>query len=213
MKYAIFDLDGTLLDSMWVWDDIDRLFLENHGIIADDDISEKVKTLSLRQSAELLKSTFNMTASVEEIINEIAAMGEDKYKNDVELKPFVMQTLEKFKNQNVRMCIATASVRKNVDMVLNRLNILDYFDFVITSEDVTTGKSDPEIYHLCAKNFGAAPSDIIVFEDAFHAAQTAKSAGFNVVGVYDKSSQYDAAKLKDICDFYINSFEELEVVL
>jgi len=212
MKYAIFDLDGTLIDSMWVWENIDSEFLKIHGEVAPEGIRERLRTLSVRQSSELLKSELNLSQSVEDIMAEIAMLGEDKYKNDVQLKPFVLETLNNFKKNNVKMCIATASVRKNVISVMTRLNLLDYFDFIITCDDIKTGKENPEIYNLCLEKFGANINDIVIFEDSYHAIKTAKKAGFKVIGVYDKSSENDILKIKEICYIYIENLGELEVL-
>lgn len=212
MKYIIFDLDGTLIDSMGIWENIAIEFLQIHNKKANTSLSAKLATLSIRQAAQLLKKEYDLTQSGEDIIAEIAELVEEKYKNEVQLKPFVLETLNNFKEQKVRMCIATASAAKSVNAVLTRFNLGAYFDFILTADDVETSKDDAEIFNLCAKKFGAPISEIVVIEDAFHAIQTAKKAGFKVIGVYDSSSADDKQKIKAICDIYIENMLELRGV-
>lgn len=213
MKYAIFDLDGTLLDSMWVWENIDIEFLAKYNLAPSPQMREKVKVLSVRQATELFIEEFGLPQSAEFLMLEISGLGEEKYRKEVQLKPFVLEALIRLKEQEVRMCIATASSKNNVLAALKRLDLLKFFEFIITADDVKTGKDDPEIYNLCAGKFGAPASEIVVFEDSLHAIQTAKKAGFKVVGVYDKSSEQNIDIIKEISDFYLESMKDLEELI
>lgn len=210
MKCAIFDLDGTLLDSMWVWENIDVEFLSRYDVIPADEVRKKVKTLSLRQSTELFKDLYDLPDSIENIMSNMSQMGKEKYESEVLLKPFVLQYLNELKENNIPICLATASSKSNVILALTRVGILDLFDLIITSSDIKTGKDNPEIFLTCANQFGVKPQDAVVFEDALHAIQTAKSAGFTVVGVFDKSAHEDTKEIKNISDYYINDFSEME---
>ncbi len=212
MKYAIFDLDGTLLDSMWVWENIDIEFLSRYELVPTPEVRQQVKSLSFRQSIDLYKTLFGLTQSVEEIICDMSQMGTKKYETEVTIKPFVLDYLKKLKQNNIPMCVATASTKNNVLPALKRLGMLEYFDFVITADDMKTGKDNPEIFHLCAQKFGAHPKDVVVFEDALHAINTAKSAGFRVVAVHDKSAQEEETDIKSLADWYINDFSELDEI-
>ncbi len=210
IKYAIFDLDGTLFDSMWIWENIDVEFLAKFGYTPTKELREKIKTLSIRQSSEFLKTSFNLPQSVEEIITEIGDIAKDKYKNEVQFKPFALEYLKKLKANGAKLCIVTASMRENVLSSLTRFGAIDIFDFIITGDDMKTGKDTPEIFLKCAKRFQALPRDIVVFEDALYAITTAKNAGFKVIGVYDNTAKEDTIKIKNICDQYIKNFSEME---
>jgi len=209
MKYAIFDLDGTLLDSMWVWENIDLAFYKKYGLSPAPGFRDRVRSLSVRKAAELLNATFCLGKSSGDIIIEISELGKDDYQNKVEAKPLVRETLERLRGEGVRMCVATASVRANAEAALSRLSLLHYFEFLITGDEVGSGKDNPEIYLKCAERLGARPGEVTVFEDALHAAATAKRAGFRVVGVYDRSADADAPEMRKICDRYIMDFGEL----
>lgn len=213
MKYVIFDLDGTLIDSMGVWEDIDIKFLKKHGIIPTADLRNKVKTLTVKESASLYKNIFSLPQSIENIIFEISKICENEYAYNVELKPGVLDYLEKLDKNGVKMCIATASSRINAKLALKRLNIIKFFEFIIGGEDIEIGKEDPMIFLECCKKFGAKPSEVVVFEDSLYAVKTAKKAGFKVVGVSDKAAQKDKKEIIRICDYYINNFKEIGDVL
>lgn len=213
MKYTIFDLDGTLLDSMGIWENIDVEFLSKYGFKPTDEIRNKLKVLSVRQSSEFFKMEFKLQQSVDEIMSEIAELCVDKYKFEVELKHFVYECLQELKQNNVKMCIASASARRNIISAMTRLKIIDFFDFIIAADDILTGKDNPEIFLTCAERFGAKPEEITVFEDALHAIKTAKKAGFKVIGVYDESAKDDIDEIKKICDKYIYDWNEVGELL
>lgn len=212
INYAVFDLDGTLLDSMHLWDNIRVEILEEHSITPPKDFQDKLAPLSIMQSAEYIKEEFTVTLSVEEIADMIAAKAKENYKCKIDLKPYVKEYLEKLRGQKVRMGIATANDDQITREVLKRLGILDYFEFIITCSQVGCSKEEPKIYMEAADKFGCAPQDIAVFEDALYCIRTAKNAGFYVVGVADEYSRRNKDEIKCLCDFYIDSFKELEDV-
>lgn len=213
MKYVIFDLDGTLIDSMQIWEHLGEEVLAGYGMKLPPELKKEIETLTIHQSAELFKKKFNLSARVSDIVSQIEDLGQRKYREEVQLKPHVQGFLKKLRAQKIPMAIATTSMKNGVTAVLKRLNILEYFEFILTAEDAPLGKNDPEIFTLCAQRFCASPGEIWVFEDALHAACTAKKAGFIVVGVYDQASAKDRPALKAVCDFYIDTLEEAENLL
>lgn len=207
-KYAIFDLDGTLIDSMNVWDMAVCTFLRNKGIIMPNELITVLNKKSFEQGANYLIQQFTLDLTTEEVMAEIHDFIIHQYMNEVQLKPFVLEFLENVKNQNIKMCIVTASEKKLAELVLKRLKVLDYFDFILTCGEVGYGKDTPDIFYLAAQKWEANISEIMVFEDSLHAIQTTKAAGFYTIAVYDRSADKDNKMIQQLSDKYISSFEE-----
>jgi len=170
-----------------------------------------LKKMTLKQSAEYFIEAFSLPLSVEQIIDRLNEMAEEKYQNDVELKPYVFAYLKKLQAEQVRMGIATAADLRTTKKVLARLGILDCFEFILTCTEMGCSKEEPGIFYRAAEIFGARPGETVVFEDALHSIKTAKEAGFIVVGVGDESSKNEKEEIKRLCHLYIDSFEEMEV--
>lgn len=211
--YVIFDLDGTLLDSMPIWENLGSSLLRLYGVVPTEAIAKDVRSLSLLDAMELFRIHFPDLPSPEELIEKLSLLIHDSYALDVPLKPGVKACLEKLSNAGVRMCIATASPGVNVRAALERLGILAHFEFILTEGEFGSGKERPGIFLECARRFGAAPHQVTVFEDALHAALSAKAAGMSVIGVYDESSAEVESLMRETCDRYIRSFSELEDIL
>jgi len=209
IKYALFDLDGTLLDSMHVWANIGDGILKAYDIIPPEDLQEILTPMSIKQSAEFLKENFPLPLSVTQIVDEINKLAEENYRVKIKLKPYVREYLEKLKLRKVKMGIATANDVSTTRAVLSRLGVLDYFAFILTCADVDCSKESPRIYQLAAERFGCDPAEVVVFEDALHCIRSAKDAGFFVVGVKDKSAERYQDEIKSLCDLYIESFAEM----
>lgn len=211
MKYKgiIFDLDGTLIDSMSVWDHVGKDFLIGQGIHPPQDLNDRIKNMSFEQSARYFEDAFGLSLTVKEIIAEFNRLAEHQYKYFISLKPYVREFLEKAKKRDIKMCIATANDKILTTYVLNRSNSTHYFEFILTSEEVGSGKDNPEIYKQAARKLGYPIEDIVVFEDALYCIKTAKSIGLDVVGVDDPSSKEQEA-IKGYSDYFINSFQDLQ---
>ena len=209
-KAVIFDLDGTLIDSMTVWEDIGKRFLAECKVTPPENLNQVIKTMSFEQSAQYFIDTFGLKFTREEILSRFHKMVEDQYRNFIELKPYVKKFLNRLKRKGIEMCIATATDRILTEQVLNRLGILSYFAFIITVGEIGQGKDNPKIYLKAAEKLGNLPKDIVVFEDALHPVKIAKNAGFHVVGVYDPSAKEDFEEIKQISDYAIYSFQEIE---
>lgn len=210
-NYAIFDLDGTLLDSMFVWRDAGALFLQEKGVKAPDDLYEQLKAMSLKQAAYYLNNRFNLSLSTSEILEGIKGVIEIQYVEEVQLKPFVREYLQRLKACHTRMCIVTASEFAHAEAALKRLEVWDCFDFILTCSDVGYGKDNPITFQIAAEKWGVTPQEVYVFEDALHAIKTAKAAGFFTVAVYDESAMDDMEEMKRIADLYIHNFNELSI--
>lgn len=212
MKYkgAIFDLDGTLIDSMDSWENVGKIFLESQGIKPPSDLNEIIKEMSLKQSARYFKESLGAKGPIEAIIESIYKIVENKYASTIELKPYVKKTLHRFKLEGMKMCVATETDKILAEKALKRLGVLDYFDFIITSGEVSVGKYRPDIYIKAVKRLGFSIRETIVFEDALYAIKTAKKEGFDLVGIYDKSSQGQVDEMKEWSNYFIYSFKEME---
>lgn len=208
-KAAIFDMDGTLTDSMPVWDGVWAEFLERRGIAPDINITSKYKALTLSQAAEYYRDNYRITDTPEQIceaVNDLVREGYEK----VGLKPGVTEYLKRLRARGVPMCVATNTARWLVEYVMDRLGILEYFDFLLPCAEFGSGKAKPDIFFECARRLGAKPAETCVFEDAPHALKTASEAGFVTGAVWDKSYAADEALMRSMADRYFYSFDELD---
>ena len=200
-QYAIFDMDGTLVDSMMYWKNLAKEYLALKGIThIPDIILEKIKPMTMTESAALFIEKFGLDGSPESIAKEMNALMDTHYYKDIPLKKGIKEYLNKLYHSGTTMCVASATAVSLVEACLKRLGIIEYFSFLLSCESIGAGKSKPNIYYEAAKRLGAEPSDIAVYEDALYAAQTAKKAGFYVVGVFDESAKKNFASLKEISD-------------
>ena len=208
IKGAIFDLDGTLLDSMFIWDTIGEKYLRSLGIEPRENLAETFKTFTLEESAEHYRTHYGVSLSVSEIVDGVNRMIEDLYKTTVPLKKGVADFLARLSKDGVRMCIATVTDKYLVEAALTRLKVRQYFGEIITTAEVGCGKNDPKIYRTALAHLGTQKSETVVFEDAYHALMTAKNDGFPVAAVYDKHEEKQE-KLKEIADIYIGDFDTI----
>jgi HAD superfamily hydrolase (TIGR01509 family) len=200
-KYAIFDMDGTLVDSMGYWRSLAAEFLKSQGIPQiDPAIREKMVPLTVAESAALLIREYGLPLTQEQIAHQMNVMMEAHYRQDISLKPGVAEYLRRFHRQGGRLCVASATTEPLVQQCLRRLGIYDCFEFVLSCEAVGIGKNQPDVYYAAAQRLGAAPADIAVYEDALYAAQTAAKAGFYVVGVYDINARANWDSLSALAD-------------
>lgn len=207
MTGAIFDMDGTLLDSMPMWDNVGQNYLHSLGVEPREDLREILRPLSLYQAAEYMREAYGLTLTSKQIMAGINRRIEQRYFTELPLKPGVKKLLEGLRQRGVSMCIATATDRYLVEAALRRVGVLDYFDFVLTCGEVGFGKDRPDIYKAALRRLGTDKSTTYVFEDALYAIETAKQADFPVVGVYDKSASGAIERIRSSCDCFVLSFE------
>ena len=205
LQSAIFDMDGTLLDSMPVWDNLSANLLREWGVEPEENLSEKLNQMTVRQGAAYCKERYGLSRTVDEI-----GRVEDFYRNKVQAKPGVKKFLSLLKMEGVWMYVATNTERTLAEAALKHAGIDGYFRGLMTCGEVGASKSEsPEIYERCLRRLRSTKKDTVVFEDALHAIQTARDAGFRVCGVYDPSSEADQETIRQLSEYYIRSFEEM----
>ncbi|MGN0612785.1 MAG: HAD family hydrolase [Porcipelethomonas sp.] len=212
-KGIIFDLDGTLLDSMSVWENVDRDFLEENNVPYTPDVSDAVKKMTIFQSAEYFKTRFDLNHSCEYIINRIEEMVSEQYCNHIPLKKGVYETIVKLHRWGIKMCVATATYNSLVNAALKRLGISDMFEFVLTCSDVGSGKDSPEIFLTAAEKLGCKVSETLVAEDSLHCIETAVKAGFFTIGVYDPINRSDWEEICRISALTADSIEKITEII
>ena len=207
LKGAIFDFDGTLVDSMYIWDTIGEDYLRSLGKEPHEDLKETFMTLTLEEAAEYYRTHYGVTLSVKEIVAGVNTMVEGIYRTRVALKQGVADFLAQLKDNGTRMCIATVTDRYLVEETLDRLGILQYFSEIFTCAEVGYGKDKPIIYRKALEHLGTTKNETYVFEDSLFALKTAKADGFTTVGVYDRHENRQD-NLKNLADYYIVDFAD-----
>ena len=208
MKAYIFDLDGTLLDSMGIWQQIDIDFLKNRGITAPADYIEAITAMTFQETALYTINRFGLSDSIESLKQEWYEMAKYAYGHTVLLKPFAKEYLLALRKNEVKLAVATSLPSNLIELSLRNHDIYGLFDAICTTEEVGTGKSCPDVFTLVAKKLDVQPSDCLVFEDILEAVKSAKSIGMSVCGVYDKSSNANWGKIKQAADFSIIDFKD-----
>ena len=206
IKGAIFDLDGTLLDSMHIWRYAGVCYLESIGIKPKEDVSESNGTKTLAETAEYLRVKYNIDKTTEQIILEINNSIENAYFNEVQLKEGVTGLLSSLKKNGVKICIATLTDTYLVQAALKRVGALHFFDNIFSCADTGIGKDHPDVYYRAAESMGTNPYETFVFEDALYAMKTAKSANFKVMAIYDKWCRHSRDEIEKVADVYFTTF-------
>ena len=205
IKGAIFDLDGTLIDSMFIWDTVGNDFLKFRGIEPQENLAEVFKTFTLEQSAQYYRTHYDIELSVKEIEDEINNIAEKYYHTKVVLKPGINEFLKRLQRAGVKMCVATVTDRAIAEAVLKRLNIFQYFTEILTCADVGSNKETPDIYRRALEHLGTEKHETVVFEDVLHALKTAKDDGFKIAAVYDLHEP-NQEEIRELADYYITDF-------
>lgn len=212
IKAAIFDLDGTLIDSMWLWEKVDIEFLNKRGYKLPVDLKENIEHLSFIDTAKYFKTRFNLSQSLEEIMDEWNTMAYEHYANSILLKPGAKEYLYSLKLKGIKIALATSNSVTLLEAVLKRSEVYSYFDVITTTNEVKRGKNFPDIYLLSAEKLGVKPSECIVFEDILPAVLGAKAAGMKVVAVHDFYSEYQRKEILDSADYYIYRYDDINEV-
>lgn len=212
MKYAIFDMDGTITESMGVvWDNAPGELLRRHGFAIRPDIRPRMMELTQEDGCRLLLEEYPIEATVPQLVEEFYQVVADLYQK-VEPKPGVEQALRQMRAAGVQLAVASSTREDMVDAVLTRLGLRELFAGVFSCKDGKGKKAGPYVYQEAAEAMGAAdPAEVWVFEDAHHAALSAKSGGFPVVGVQDDFCVVSPAEMAAACDDYLNDWSEFDL--
>jgi len=209
IEAVIFDLDGSLVDSMWMWRAIDIEYLGRYGIDLPPDLQSKIEGKCFQETAEYFKEHFQIPDSIEEIKEEWNRMAWDKYTYEVPLKPGVADFLKNCKERGIRLGIATSNSRELVENIAAVHNLKDYFSCIMTGCDVGKGKPAPDIYLAVAEKLQVAPARCLVFEDIIPGIMAGKNADMRVCAVEDEYSLHVSAEKKEMADYYIASYTEI----
>ena len=207
---AIFDFDGTVFDSMHIWKGVKFQFFDRIGLVLNEEQREEFKKLFLLDAIELAKTRFDLKMTDKELFNEFFTLIKEKYLADTKPKNDIVEFLEKLKAQGVKMGIATATGEPALIAVLEKFNMLHYFEEIYSTYTVGASKTEPKVYDVVLNELGTDKETTWIFEDALYAAKTAKKAGYNVVGIYDKS-ELEQDELKNLVDIYIHNYSELDL--
>lgn len=207
LKNVIFDFDGTLFDSMYVWQLAGEFFLHARGKEASPTMKSAVRSLSVEQAALYFKKEYNLNETPQQIVSEIYKGVEYYYRNEIQPRNGVREFLEELRTNGIRMCIATASQKQLVEAALARNQLDSYFEKIFTCSEVGHGKDEPDIFRLALEYFGGTREDSVVIDDSLYSIETAGRDGFLTVGVFDQSES-NQALLREKSDCYLLGFED-----
>ena len=202
---AIFDFDGTLVDSMKTWHTLGRRYLIKKGYSPDDNLWENTKTMSIFEVSKYFHNVYGLRESEGQIINELNGLAEEDYQFRIPLKDGVRALLETLNEKGIPMVIASATDRYLVENAVSRLGLEDYFLSILSCSDICVGKEDPQIFYEALDILETSLESTIVFEDALHAVIAAKTAGFPVVAVFDESAADEEDEIREYADWYLET--------
>ena len=209
VKAVIFDMDGTLIDSTGIWHEIDKAFFAKRNMELPSDYAQHIVHLGLTQAAVYTKNTYHLEESIQDIMDEWHKMSIDMYRYDVPLKPGALELLKLFKDNGIKMSIATANDDSLYKPCIERLGIGEYFDEIADVNSAKEGKQSAKIYLDLAKKLGSEPQNTLVLEDMPTCVKTAFMSGFITVAVYDDASKAYNELKKIYSHEFINNFGEL----
>lgn len=208
-KGAIFDVDGTILDTMMVWQEVTAKFMTERNLPVIAEEMEAYKEMVIDESMTFIKEKYRLTESIEELKSEFNRLVGNAYFYEVQPKPGVKEYMEKLKSAGVKIAIATSGYKDLCEAALKRLGMADMIDAYALSCEVGVRKSNPDVYLLAAERIGVAPQECMVFEDILIGIEGAKKGGMQTTAVYDVLNEEDTESLKKTADRYIKSWYEL----
>ncbi len=208
-KAMLFDLDGTLVDSMWMWKEIDREYLGRHKKELPRTLQREIEGMSFTETACYFKQRFNLGDAVDTIKEEWLCMARDKYLHETPLKEGVFEFITDMRGKGIRMGIASSNSRELVESILKVHKLEECFTSVHTCCDVKSGKPEPDIYLLVADELGAQPDECLVFEDIPAGILAGKRAGMQTCAVWDAYSVDQDVQKKSLADYYIHTYRDI----
>lgn len=213
IKGVIFDLDGTLIDSMKIWTKIDRKLLRENGVEnIPPYISDRVRKMTIEESAQYFIDEFGFECTNEYIIKRIEELVRIEYEENILLKPYAAEFLDYLDEKKIPYGVATATYKGLAEAVLKRCGIWEQMRFLLTEVEYPLGKNFPDIFLGGAERLGLEPEEVLVVEDSLHCIETAAKAGFITAGVYDEVSWNEQSLIADTADYYVRSLKELEIL-
>ncbi|MCM1122650.1 MAG: HAD family phosphatase [Eubacterium sp.] len=209
IEAIIFDLDGSMVDSMWLWKAIDIEYLGRFGIELPENLQMCIEGMSFSETAVYFKERFALPDDLDTIKAEWNRMAWDKYTYEVPVKDGVIELLEYCRAHKIKAGIATSNSRELVENVVKVHRLDRYFDCIMTGCDVAKGKPAPDIYLAVARKLDVTPANCLVFEDIIPGIQAGRAAGMKVCAVYDKYSEYQEDDKRKMADYYTYHFHEL----
>ena len=210
IRGAIFDVDGTLLDSMAIWEDAGARYLKGLGIQAQEDLGKLLFPMSLQEGAAYMKARYDLKLSVSQIIEGVGDTVRDYYFYEAPLKKGAADFWGKLSRKDIPMAVATSSELEHIEAAFKRLNVNQYFQKIFTCSQVGAGKSRPDIYFAAGRYLGTEPRETYVFEDVLHAIETADNAGFKTVGIYDRFSESKQEEIRKHSDIYLEDLTDFQ---
>ncbi len=209
MKAAIFDMDGTLLDSMWMWRTVLVRYLEHLGVENAAELNEAVFMMDFMEAMEYVVAHTDVAMTAAEMFDDMKAYILRIYETQIELKPYVREYLTRLSEAGVHISLATLTDRNMVEAVLKKVGIWELFDYVVTVAEIGAMKSEPDIYEDCLAHAGCEKKDAVVFEDAAYCIETAHNAGFVCYAVEDPWQELSEDFKAKYCDRFITGFDQL----
>ena len=209
IKAAIFDLDGTLIDSMGLWNSIDINYLKKFNLAVPERLQDDICHLNFQETAAYFKDRFNIPDSLDKIMADWHNMAYDAYCTSIKLKKGVVEFLQFLKDSNIKIALATSNSNDLLEASLKANKIYDFFDAITTTSEVERNKEFPDVYLLAAKKLSVAPESCMVFEDLPTAIKGAKKGNMKVVGIYDAWNEDQWSLIKSLSDYSIKDYREL----
>lgn len=216
IKGAIFDMDGTLVDSLmfwgYLWRTIGIKYFDDENFSPDPDIDRMARTTIYAEAMALFHKHYSLPCELQEFL-EFSRNGiVDFYKNEVKAKEGAVELLKHLKKNGIKLCLASATARTELLVALDATGLKEYFDLIISCADIGVGKDRPDVYLASLRKLGLNKDDVVVIEDSCVALETAKNAGFHTVGVYDKYN-FGHDRLKAAAEIYLDDGISLDTLI